>query len=302
VVEDDLRFSVGVSTFNEERSIGRLMDFLLTQELEDVFVYNDGSTDHTGEILRRFEDEPNVRVMHGEENHGISYGISKVVENTRNPILVMLDADTMPREGAIQMLADCFKEPNVGGACGGHRMIHGDKWSIINCINERIYEAKKNIDAMQSLRDEYMHLNGLLIAFRKSILPSKLTKHTSQDAYLGWYIKSNGYRNVFVPEAWSTFHPPSTVRDYIRGRKRVIRNRYFLSIEFRAPSYVWRDCSFSSYVFELLAAIPLWSFRGFLSLLFGIAVDVYYRLYWFNAFRRGEENNYRWEQVTSTKW
>jgi cellulose synthase/poly-beta-1,6-N-acetylglucosamine synthase-like glycosyltransferase len=300
--EGDLRFSVGVSAYNEEKSIGRLMAFLLAQELEDIFVYNDGSTDHTKEILARFDGVGGVRVMNAETNRGISYGISKVIENTRNPILVMLDADTMPREGAIQMLAECFRDQNVGGACGGHRMIHGDKWSIINCINERIYEAKKNIDVIQSLRDEYMHLNGLIIAFRKSILPSKLTKHTSQDAYLGWYIRSNGYRNVFVPEAWSTFQPPNTVRDYIRGRNRVIRNRYFLSIEFKTPGYVWRDCRFSKYVYELLAAAPLWSFRGLLSLIFGIAVDVYYRLYWFNAFRHGKENDYRWEQVTSTKW
>jgi glycosyltransferase involved in cell wall biosynthesis len=65
------RISVVIPTFNRAGDIGRCLDSLITQTYGDfeVLVVDDGSTDGTVEVVRRYEDRLNL-TYHWQENFG----------------------------------------------------------------------------------------------------------------------------------------------------------------------------------------------------------------------------------------
>jgi len=65
--------AVIISTFNGEKYIEEQLDSILTQEYRDmdIFIYDDGSTDSTYEIIRRYEAEnENVHIAESGKKYG----------------------------------------------------------------------------------------------------------------------------------------------------------------------------------------------------------------------------------------
>jgi GT2 family glycosyltransferase len=60
-------------------------DFLVT-------VVDDGSTDHSCDLLAR--DYPEVNVLRLEENHGLAFALNRAIATTRGEIIVLLNNDT----------------------------------------------------------------------------------------------------------------------------------------------------------------------------------------------------------------
>lgn len=82
--------SVIIPAYNEENYIGNILSTLTDmEELSDIVVVNDGSTDKTSEIAHSF----NVQVIDLPENEGKSHAMLVGVNNTRFPLILFLDAD-----------------------------------------------------------------------------------------------------------------------------------------------------------------------------------------------------------------
>lgn len=82
--------SVVIPAYNEENYIANVLAALKSaEELSDILVVNDGSTDRTSEIARSF----NIRVIDLPQNTGKSHAMWVGVNNTRYPYVLFLDAD-----------------------------------------------------------------------------------------------------------------------------------------------------------------------------------------------------------------
>jgi chlorobactene glucosyltransferase len=100
------RVSVLIPARNEARNIVRCVRGVLagTRKPDEVIVYDDGSTDGTGEILERLvEMEPLLRVVHGGGELppgwvGKPLACHRLAQEATGDVLVYLDADTMPSE------------------------------------------------------------------------------------------------------------------------------------------------------------------------------------------------------------
>jgi len=128
-------------------------------------------------------------------------------------------------------------------------------------------------------------------------------KETNQDAFIGWLVLSRGYKTRYVPEAKNRFKAPSTVRDIIRSRSRVCRGHVVLGRKYFINPHTFTEVPFPLYALFVLKASLKLGFRGILAMLFGIIIDVWFRLYWLVKwkYRRGSFEEYRWRQITSTK-
>jgi len=296
-------YTIGINVFNEEKNLPRLLAVLLAETDFPIILYNDGSTDRSKDILfELFEKTDRITIIDSQENKGYAVGFMSLVKACPSEILIMMDADTYPKPGAIKELLKPFHDPRVGAVSGAHIVLEGNS-RVLNLVNLRIIQAKRRLDSIRSSRGEFTHMNGLLMAFRVKTLRDNKYMGCNQDAFIGWLIHQNGYRVVFNPRAESWFKPPATLKEYLSSRDRILMGHMNLSLDWGIREYFWAYGSLSEYVYSILMAGRL-NLPGILSLLFASWVDLFYRLKWWNKVRAHPRvyTSLKWEQLASTKF
>jgi glycosyltransferase involved in cell wall biosynthesis len=94
-IETPARLSVVVPAYNEEATLGAVVEKLLTvPRLLEVVVVDDCSTDRTHEIARRLaEQHPQVRVARHASNRGKTEALRTGFKLTSGEIVIIQDAD-----------------------------------------------------------------------------------------------------------------------------------------------------------------------------------------------------------------
>jgi glycosyltransferase involved in cell wall biosynthesis len=109
-VEPDV--SIIIPTYNRAGLVPRAIDSALGQTFAslDVIVVDDGSTDGTSDALRRYDDEPRVRVVRLDRNRGVTaaknVGLANV--SSRATYVGFLDSDDTLVPTAIETLVRAF--------------------------------------------------------------------------------------------------------------------------------------------------------------------------------------------------
>jgi glycosyltransferase involved in cell wall biosynthesis len=88
--------SIVVPVYNEEATVGQVVDRLLAIELpipREILVVNDGSTDGTRSVLDAIPAHDSLRVVHAAANGGKGLAIRIGFEQARGTIVAIQDAD-----------------------------------------------------------------------------------------------------------------------------------------------------------------------------------------------------------------
>jgi hypothetical protein len=142
--------SVLIDTYNHERFIEKAIVSVLEQHFpvddREIIVVDDGSTDHTPEIVRKFE--PRVRLLR-KENGGQASAFNAGIPECRGEIVAFLDGDDWWTPGKLRRVADVFAKEKAVGFVG-----HG--------IIETFADRTERIAAPE--KDERLRLNSLAAA------------------------------------------------------------------------------------------------------------------------------------------
>jgi hypothetical protein len=108
--------SVLIDTYNHERFIEQAIQSVFAQDFpaadREILVVDDGSTDGTAEVLRRFE--PQVRVLR-KPNGGQASAFNAGIPACRGEIIAFLDGDDWWASGKLRRVVDVLvRDPNVG--------------------------------------------------------------------------------------------------------------------------------------------------------------------------------------------
>jgi glycosyltransferase involved in cell wall biosynthesis len=84
-----------IPAFNEERTLDLILQHVLEQpEVGEVIAVDDGSTDGTWAIMRRYaERDPRVRAFRQETNRGKGAALRRAITEVRMPYALVQDAD-----------------------------------------------------------------------------------------------------------------------------------------------------------------------------------------------------------------
>jgi len=86
--------SVIICAFNEENTIASVIESTNSYPyIEQIVVVNDGSTDSTGQIIRRLSESIDLCYINLLPNRGKGYGMASGLEIATGEIIVFLDAD-----------------------------------------------------------------------------------------------------------------------------------------------------------------------------------------------------------------
>jgi len=216
--------SVLIPCFNEEKVIESSVRRILASNWAriEVLVLDDGSQDHTAEVVRRaFADEPRVSLM-AFDNGGKARALNRGLSKASGDVVVALDADTLFPSDTLAKLARWFVDPEIGAVAGN--ALVGNRRNLITRWQALEYVTAQNLErrALAALGAVTV-VPGAVGAWRRAALDALggyPDDTLAEDQDLTLAMQRAGWRVEFDPEARAYTEAPETVAGLLKQRFR----------------------------------------------------------------------------------
>lgn len=170
------------SAYNEEASLpDKLANLRRLKERFgglEILVYDDASTDRTGQILADAGDL--VTVIPGPGRTGKAAGMRRLAAAARGDILVFTDANVLLAEDLIEKLLPYYGDEEVGGVAGTIRTL-ARQHSMISNVGSSYVAWDDRLQLAESRTGNVMGASGGLFSVRRVLYPDFPT--TVQDDF-----------------------------------------------------------------------------------------------------------------------
>jgi hypothetical protein len=205
--------SVVVCAYNAASTLEDTLDGLTTLDYPDyeVILVNDGSTDETDEIARRYD----IQVV-STTNRGLSAARNTGLDKSAGQIIAYIDADARPDRHWLQYLAAAFRDGDYD-AVGGPNISPAGDGAIAECVSN----APGNPTHVMLSDRVAEHIPGCNMAFRRELLTSlggfdPRFRVAGDDVDLCWRIQDAGGKIGFSPAAVVWHHRRNSIRAFWR--------------------------------------------------------------------------------------
>lgn len=116
-----MKLSVIIPVFNEEKTIGKILKRVLSQQtVWEVVVVDDGSTDNTRQVLQQTRDKK-IKILHHQKNSGKGAALRTGLEKVTGDFVIIQDADLEynPKEYEKLLKESCEKVVVYGSRIKG---------------------------------------------------------------------------------------------------------------------------------------------------------------------------------------
>ena len=138
--------SVIIPAFNEEQTIGQVLEALCTLPLEkQLIVVNDGSTDGTHKTLEELRATYELTVVHCQENRGKGFAIRSGLPHVKGEVVVIQDADMELAPKDLPELLKPLEKENIQVVYGSRFLNGRGNASFHNFIANRILATYTNL-------------------------------------------------------------------------------------------------------------------------------------------------------------
>lgn len=244
-----IKVSVIMAARNEEPTIAKSIESLLNQTYKDIeiIVVNDGSTDRTADIAKKYSRKHRNVILKDIEylNKGCVRPRYIGIENTNGEIIFVVDADAVYDRDFVELCAKHLLERKVGGVIGKIRVWNPK--TFISKYRDVLYRLRFDDEA--NIRHEIK--NGALAAwmFRRADY-MRLGKYNQSLAYgedrdFAKRLLKAGFDIVYEPNAvwhhrWKEYIWETVVNNFEMGEQNYGFNKrsykmwlkvlYFLSV------------------------------------------------------------------------
>jgi hyaluronan synthase len=168
--------SVIIPAFNEEDGIIGTIESCLAvdypEDLLEVIVVNDGSTDRTWErILEAKKRWPKVFAIDLGRNYGKRGAMAEGIRRASGEVLTFVDSDSYLERDAVKAIVQPFVDDRVGAVVGHAYVRNADVNWITKMQQVRYYSAFRVIKGMESLLSGTVTCaSGCCAAYRTSVI------------------------------------------------------------------------------------------------------------------------------------
>jgi cellulose synthase/poly-beta-1,6-N-acetylglucosamine synthase-like glycosyltransferase len=190
---------------------------------KEIIVIDDGSTDDTPQIIKRYEKKGLVKSI--RTNHvGKSNAINKALKLAKNEIIVTVDGDTIIKKGSLDKLLLPFSDERVAATTAPIKVANTSRFLTWFQRVEYIYFSfyKSLCDRVNAI----IWLSGTLSAVRKKLLISEKgysSKTFAEDIDIALRLIKKGYKIRYVPDAVALTFVPETLKGLAKQRFRWLK-------------------------------------------------------------------------------
>ncbi|HJU75807.1 MAG TPA: glycosyltransferase family 2 protein [Gemmatimonadaceae bacterium] len=212
--------SVIIPAFNEEGCIEHKVRSTLAngypEQLLEVIVASDGSSDRTNELVRRIR-HPKLQLLELPRQGKVA-ALNAAVREARGEIIVFTDADVDLDPGALSLLLRNFADPNVGGVTGrkAYRAEAGETTHAIargEGLYVRFDEWQKHLE---SRIGSTISAHGALHALRKELYIPMRDPTAADDIAISVRVVLQGKRLIYEPDAIARVERPDRRSEFAR--------------------------------------------------------------------------------------
>ena len=160
-----------IPCWNEEKTVSKTIDSLLRLQYPknklQIFIIDDGSTDHTWEVIQKFVKNPQVKLFH-KENGGKHTAVNLGIKNATSELIGCLDADSFVEKNALVEIARAFNEDKEMMAATPILVVHEPK-TILQKMQKTEYHTGAFLKRMLSPLDAINVTPGPFSIFRREV-------------------------------------------------------------------------------------------------------------------------------------
>src|SRR6266849_1692363 len=216
--EEYINCSVGIMAYNEETNISSTIRAILEQQgpsvrIEEIVVVASGCTDHTVPTVAEIAlQEPRVRLCIQEKREGKASAINLFLKQAVSPVVVLIGADVIPEDSALEHLCSPLKDPKIG-MVGGRPVPVNDPATFMGHAAHLLWRLHDHLSRVQPKLGE-------VIAFR-NVLSGIPTNSPVDEISIQALISQLGYQLIYEPACIVYNKGPLTIRDFLKQRRRI---------------------------------------------------------------------------------
>ncbi|MEQ7799511.1 glycosyltransferase family 2 protein [Pedobacter sp. ASV1-7] len=211
-----------IAAYNEEDlivdKINNTLDLNYPQDKLEVIFITDGSTDHTADRIKRYNQ---VTLLHQDGRSGKMAAIKRAIPFVNGNITVFTDANTFLNKDAILELVKHYQNPKVGAVAGEKRILveesadassagEGFYWKYESKLKKWDYELYSNVGAA-----------GELFSIRTGLYPSVESDTIIDDHMIAMRIAENGYVIAYEPGAYAMETASANTKEELKRKIRI---------------------------------------------------------------------------------
>ncbi len=210
-------FSVIIPTFNGAARIGHCLAALreqVDQSDGEILVVDDGSTDNTAEVVRRY---CNARLIR-QANAGPAAARNRGAHEARGTIILFTDDDCVPVSNWVDEMLEPFRDPEVVGTKGIYRTTQQQLMARFVQIEYeeryRLMAGFPTIDFVDTYsaafrRERFLEIGGYDTSFPVAC---------AEDADLSYRMSARGWKMKFATGAIVRHTHPDSFREYLKKK------------------------------------------------------------------------------------
>lgn len=276
--------SFGIPAYNEEKSIQTSIKSILPQlnKHDEIIVVASGCEDRTAERVLELND-PRIKLISEENRGGKAQAINIILYQAKNKIVVLLDADVIVDNQAINTLVRPLRKKKVG--CVSGKICGFKHKTFFDRLQNFGWKALNDQKIEENSDGSFYALNGYLVAIKKGIISPLDKVNLAEDALMGWMVKRAGYKVIYEPNARVFVKAAQNFSDYINQKVRV-RVGWWQMRDQGMRISERRNFGQLKYLFRNIYAWPY------------IAIDFFI---WGLAYWRYKTKRFEWKKVHSSK-
>jgi glycosyltransferase involved in cell wall biosynthesis len=178
--------SVCMATYNGELFIGEQLDSIISQldELSEIIIVDDCSTDRTISIIESYEDQ-RIVVLRNDKNMGVVRSFNRAIENAKHDVVFLSDQDDIWLDNKVRSILEIFEAKKSISLIYGNGVLIDEYGNFLgrNLFLRGVYSSF----ILQLIRPRFL---GCSMAFRKSF-KNKIFPLPQDIAMHDWWIGLN---------------------------------------------------------------------------------------------------------------